>query len=284
MRRGHHLSTVCAVPACGPGAGQHPELIRGAGALLLRLLQPRGGAVPLPGLLGHVDERVEGDGVRRDALLLHARHGVARAATAAAPCDAMSELYVCTVRRAPLSVISANARSTSSPLPLTCSARPKRVVRVRHAAPGRVGGAAPGYVHAATRRWILLPSNCRRLALARRAGFAARSVPPPPRAGARTGRPGRWRPRHAIPAAFARRRFRERRRFRRRTPRRRAAFASARASTAACSFSMPHRQSSVMASGTCPDLRSSRNTVATSSQSRSAEAPLSMVLCMTSVG
>ena len=59
-------------------------------------------------------------------------------------------------------------------------------------------------------------------------------------------------------------------------------FASARAS-AAGSFSMPHRQSSVMASRTCPDLRGSRNTVATSSQSRSAEAP-EMVLYVTSVG
>ena len=60
--------------------------------------------------------------------------------------------------------------------------------------------------------------------------------------------------------------------------------ARARASAADCNFSMPQMQSNVIASGVSPCCRSSRYNFTTSFQSRCAEALISNVLYVTSVG
>mmetsp|Transcript_10005 Transcript_10005/g.42537 ORF Transcript_10005/g.42537 Transcript_10005/m.42537 type:complete len:385 (+) Transcript_10005:296-1450(+) len=299
MRRSHQRSTVCAVPALRmrcrsstPSSSSHrkwPSSCACSSHAVARSHCPVSSATSISA------SKVMASGAMPSSCM-RAMASPARCHCRRASCDAISELYVCTVRRAPQSVICAKALSTSSPRPLTCSARKSASYACVSAAPGRDTAGAPGYV---PRRAAALDAP--------RVASSAR---------ARASSPG-FEPRRSVSSATTSRRRSHR------SPRsvetadacepcplgsatastaspssspeispadpnamarRAAASASARASAAACSFSMPHRQSSVMASGVCPDLNSSRNTVDTSPQSRSADAPMSMVLYVTSVG
>mmetsp|Transcript_11633 Transcript_11633/g.43098 ORF Transcript_11633/g.43098 Transcript_11633/m.43098 type:complete len:229 (+) Transcript_11633:529-1215(+) len=143
MRRSHHRKTVCAVPAdrmrCKsktPSSSSHRKCPSSCACSSHAVALSH---CPVSSATSTRASNVIASGAMPSSCI-RAIASPARCHCRRASCDAMSELYVCTVRFTFAFCISENTRSTSSPRPAMCSARNSASYAKVSAAPGNAGG------------------------------------------------------------------------------------------------------------------------------------------------